>query len=40
MIEAVTAVKIEKVNLPFKREYEIVFHEQDLFKIQLVATPE
>lgn len=38
VIEAATAAKIEKLTLPFKREYEIVFHEQDLFKIQLVAT--
>ena len=32
------ADKIERISLPFKREYEIVFHEQDLFKIALSAT--
>ena len=31
------AARIEKISLPFKREYEIVFHEHEVFKISLVA---
>ena len=41
MVGAATVVppdKIEKITLPFKREYEIVFHEHDIFKIALSAT--
>jgi len=29
--------QIEKIELPFKREYEIVFHESEIFKISLEA---
>lgn len=31
---------IEIVSLPFRRDYEIVFHEQELFKFNLNAQPE
>lgn len=34
----IPAAKIEKLELPFKKEYEIVFHESDVFKMSLVAT--
>ena len=30
-------VKIEKVNLPLIRDYEIVFHEQEVYKLSLNA---
>jgi len=29
--------KIEKVNLPLIRDYEIVFHEQEVYKLSLNA---
>lgn len=31
------APRIEKITLPFKREYEIVFHGHEIFKIALTA---
>ena len=30
--------KMEEISLPFKRDYEIVFHESEPFKLNMTAT--